>query len=68
MQHMDYVMPWNSASQYRLKFSAYKVDTMIAQAISLLDDLDEELNNYILQNKEWHGLHFPGLGKMMSDN
>ena len=29
-----------------------KVDTMIVQAISLLDDLNKELNNYIMQCRE----------------
>lgn len=34
-------------SRYKLKFSIEKVDTMIIQAISLLDDLDKEVNNYM---------------------
>uniref|UniRef100_G3RF34 NOSIC domain-containing protein n=1 Tax=Gorilla gorilla gorilla TaxID=9595 RepID=G3RF34_GORGO len=55
-------------SRYRLKFSADKVDTMIVQAISLLDDLDKELNNYIMRCREWYGWHFPELGKIISDN
>ena len=45
-----------------------KVDTMIVQAISLLDDLNKELNNYIMQCREWYGRHFPELGKIISDN
>uniref|UniRef100_A0A8D2B9V2 Nop domain-containing protein n=1 Tax=Sciurus vulgaris TaxID=55149 RepID=A0A8D2B9V2_SCIVU len=58
----------HSLSPYRLKFSADKVDTMIVQAISLLDDLDKELNNYIMRCREWYGWHFPELGKIISDN
>ncbi|KAF6115288.1 NOP58 ribonucleoprotein [Phyllostomus discolor] len=58
----------HSLSRYRLKFSADKVDTMIVQAISLLDDLDKELNNYIMRCREWYGWHFPELGKIISDN
>ena len=34
----------HSLSRYKLKFSPDKVDTMIVQAIGLLDDLDKELN------------------------
>uniref|UniRef100_A0A8D2JQJ8 Nop domain-containing protein n=1 Tax=Sciurus vulgaris TaxID=55149 RepID=A0A8D2JQJ8_SCIVU len=49
-------------------FSADKVDTMIVQAISLLDDLDKELNNYIMRCREWYGWHCPELGKIISDN
>lgn len=46
-------------SRYKLKFSAEKVDIMIIQAVSLLDDLDKEINNYIMRLKEWYGWHFP---------
>ena len=57
-----------SLSRYKLKFSPDKVDTMIVQAISLLDDLDKELNNYIMRCREWYGWHFPELGKIVTDN
>ena len=58
----------HSLSRYKLKFSPDKVDTMIVQAIGLLDDLDKELNNYIMRVREWYGLHFPELGKIVTDN
>jgi len=58
----------HSLSRYKLKFSPDKVDTMIVQAISLLDDLDKELNNYIMRCKEWYGWHFPELSKIVQDN
>ncbi|XP_042261122.1 nucleolar protein 58 [Thunnus albacares] len=58
----------HSLSRYKLKFSPDKVDTMIVQAISLLDDLDKELNNYIMRCREWYGWHFPELGKVIADN
>ncbi|KAK2170100.1 hypothetical protein LSH36_4g04025 [Paralvinella palmiformis] len=45
----------HSLSRYKLKFSPDKVDTMIVQAISLLDDLDKELNNYVMRAREWYG-------------
>uniref|UniRef100_A0A7N6F8F0 Nucleolar protein 58 n=1 Tax=Anabas testudineus TaxID=64144 RepID=A0A7N6F8F0_ANATE len=57
-----------SLSRYKLKFSPDKVDTMIVQAISLLDDLDKELNNYIMRCREWYGWHFPEIGKIITDN
>jgi len=41
---------------------------MIVQAISLLDDLDKETNNYIMRCKEWYGWHFPELAKIIQDN
>lgn len=55
-------------SRYKLKFSADKVDIMIIQAISLLDDLDKEINNYVMRLREWYGWHFPELGKVVTDN
>ncbi|XP_077514638.1 nop5 ribonucleoprotein [Amblyomma americanum] len=58
----------HSLSRYKLKFSPDKVDTMIIQAVSLLDDLDKELNNYIMRCKEWYGWHFPELSKVVTDN
>ncbi|CAL7933476.1 unnamed protein product [Xylocopa violacea] len=58
----------HSLSRYKLKFSPDKVDTMIIQAVCLLDDLDKELNNYVMRCREWYGWHFPELGKIITDN
>lgn len=55
-------------SRYTLKFSTEKVDIMIIQAIALLDDLDKEINNYMMRLREWFGWHFPELGKIVTDN
>lgn len=57
-----------SLSRYKLKFSPDKIDTMIIQAVCLLDDLDKELNNYVMRCREWYGWHFPELGKIITDN
>lgn len=43
----------HSLSRYKLKFSPDKIDTMIVQAQCLLDDLDKELNNYLMRAREW---------------
>ncbi|EKG11991.1 hypothetical protein MPH_10886 [Macrophomina phaseolina MS6] len=58
----------HSLSRHKLKFSTDKVDTMIIQAISLLDDLDKELNMYAMRVKEWYGWHFPEMAKIINDN
>ena len=55
-------------SRFKLKFSSDKIDMMIIHAVSLLDDLDKELNNYIMRCKEWYGWHFPELAKIVPDN
>jgi nucleolar protein 58 len=58
----------HTMSRYKLSFSTEKVDTMIIQAVSLLDDLDKELNNYAMRLKEWYSWHFPELAKIVTDN
>ncbi|KAK7977414.1 hypothetical protein PG988_004904 [Apiospora saccharicola] len=51
-----------------LKFSPDKVDVMIVNAISLMDNLDKELNNFFMRVKEWYGWHFPELDRIINDN
>ncbi|KAA1136633.1 Nucleolar protein 58 [Puccinia graminis f. sp. tritici] len=58
----------HSLSRFKLKYSTDKVDTMIVQAIALLDDLDKEVNIYAMRVKEWYGWHFPEMAKIISDN
>ena len=65
---------WNKA-----EFSRHKIEitcrsltevTIIVSLfiVALLDDLDKELNNYIMRCREWYGWHFPELGKIITDN
>lgn len=58
----------HSMSRHKLKFSADKVDSMIIQAVKMVDDLDKELNVYAMRTKEWYGWHFPELAKILNDN
>lgn len=44
--------------------SGQQVDTMIVQAIGLLDELDKEINTYAMRVKEWFGWHFPEMAKV----
>ena len=57
----------HSLSRYKLKFSPDKVDTMIIQAIGLLDELDKEINTYAMRVKEWYGWHYPEMAKIVTD-
>lgn len=57
----------HSLSRHKIKFSPDKVDTMIIQAIALLDELDKELNTYAMRVREWYGWHFPELVKIVTD-
>ena len=56
----------HSLSRYKLKFSPDKVDTMVVQAIGLLDELDKELNTYAMRVREWYGWHFPSSLKIIN--
>mmetsp|Transcript_16178 Transcript_16178/g.39418 ORF Transcript_16178/g.39418 Transcript_16178/m.39418 type:complete len:507 (+) Transcript_16178:187-1707(+) len=58
----------HSLGRHKLKFSPDKVDTMVVQAIGLLDELDKELNTYAMRVREWYGWHFPEMGKIVTDN
>merc|ERR1719182_940708 len=58
----------HALNRFKLKFSPDKVDTMIIQAVGLLDDLDKELNNFAMRLRELYGWHFPELGKIVTDN
>ena len=58
----------HSMCRYRLKFSVDKIDTMIVQAVNLLDDIDKELNNYAMRLREWYSWHFPELMRIITDN
>jgi nucleolar protein 58 len=58
----------HSMSRHKLKFSADKLDSMIIQAVKLLDDMDKELNVYAMRTKEWYGWHFPEMAKILNDN
>ncbi|KAL8271886.1 hypothetical protein Esti_004171 [Eimeria stiedai] len=58
----------HSLNRLKLRFSPEKLDTMIIQAVALLDDLDRELNNFAMRLKEWYGWHFPELAKIVTDN
>merc|ERR1712196_157831 len=58
----------HSLSRHKLKFSPDKVDTMVIQAIGLLDDLDKEINTYSMRIKEWYGWHFPEMSRIVNDN
>ena len=55
-------------SSFKIKFSPEKIDTMIIQAVNLLDDLDKEINIYSMRVREWYGWHFPEMTKHVVDH
>ncbi|XP_007465444.1 PREDICTED: nucleolar protein 56 [Lipotes vexillifer] len=58
----------HSYSRARVKFNVNRVDNMIIQSISLLDQLDKDINTFSMRVREWYGYHFPELVKIINDN
>uniref|UniRef100_A0A8K9XEC8 Nucleolar protein 58 n=1 Tax=Oncorhynchus mykiss TaxID=8022 RepID=A0A8K9XEC8_ONCMY len=57
-----------SAMSLGLAHSSVTGVTSVLICAALLDDLDKELNNYIMRCREWYGWHFPEVGKIITDN
>ncbi|KAL5016120.1 hypothetical protein ScPMuIL_005709 [Solemya velum] len=58
----------HSYSRAKVKFNVNRVDNMIIQSISLLDQLDKNINTFSMRIREWYSYHFPELVKIVSDN
>ncbi|KAJ2173803.1 Nucleolar protein 56 [Coemansia sp. RSA 551] len=55
-------------SRAKVKFNVNRSDNMIIQAISLLYQLDKDLNTFAMRVREWYGWHFPELAKIVTDH
>ncbi|XP_041368368.1 nucleolar protein 56-like [Gigantopelta aegis] len=58
----------HSYSRSKVKFNVNRVDNMIIQSISLLDQLDKDVNTFSMRIREWYSYHFPELMKIITDN
>ncbi|KAL8574230.1 snoRNP complex protein nop56 [Nucella lapillus] len=58
----------HSYSRAKVKFNVHRVDNMIIQSISLLDQLDKDINTFSMRIREWYSYHYPELVKIVSDN
>lgn len=52
-------------AKLRVKKAVEKRDLIIAQAIQTLDDLDKTINLFMNRIREWYGIHFPELDRML---
>jgi nucleolar protein 56 len=52
-------------AKLRVKGAAEKRDLVIAQAIQTLDDLDRTVNLFMGRLREWYGVHFPELDRLV---
>lgn len=58
----------HSYSRSKVKFNVHKSDNMIIQSISLLDQLDKDINTFVMRVREWYSWHFPELMKIVTDS
>jgi len=52
-------------TKLRVKKAGEKRDLMVAQAILSIDDLDKTTNLFMGRIREWYGLHFPELDRII---
>jgi len=52
-------------AKLRVKGAVEKRDLIIAQAIQTLDDLDKTVNLFMGRVREWYGIHFPELDRLL---
>lgn len=55
-------------SRLKIKRAGERRDLMIAQAIQSIVDLDKTINLFISRIREWYGVHFPELDRMIEKN
>ncbi|KAJ6222134.1 hypothetical protein RDWZM_000679 [Blomia tropicalis] len=57
-----------SYSRAKVKFNVNRADNMVIQSISLIDQLDKDINTFAMRLKEWYSYHFPELTKIVTDS
>jgi len=55
-------------SKVSVRKAAEKRDFLIVQAVQALDDLDKTLNLFAGRIREWYGLHFPELTRLINNH
>jgi len=52
-------------TKIRVRMAVEKRDLVVAQAIQTLDDVDKTVNLFMGRLREWYGLHFPELDRLL---
>jgi len=52
-------------AKLKVKGAVEKRDLIVAQAIQTLDDLDRTVNLFMGRTREWYGVHFPELDRLI---
>jgi nucleolar protein 56 len=70
IKNSEELVLWNrnvsmEIAKLRIKRAIKKRDSVIAQAIQTLDDLDRTVNLFMSRLREWYGVHFPELDRLV---
>ena len=52
-------------AKIKVKKTIEKRDLLVAQAVQMVDDLDKSLNLFMSRIREWFGLHYPELDRLL---
>jgi len=52
-------------AKMKVKMTVERRDLLVAQAVQAVDDLDKSLNVFMSRVREWFGLHYPELDRMV---
>jgi nucleolar protein 56 len=52
-------------AKMKVKTTVERRDLLVAQAVQTVDDLDKSLNIFMSRVREWFGLHYPELDRML---
>jgi len=52
-------------AKLKVKGAVEKRDLLVAQAIQTLDDVDKTINLFMSRLREWYGVHFPELDRLL---
>jgi nucleolar protein 56 len=52
-------------AKMKVKKTVEKRDMLVAQAVLSVDDMDKSLNLFMSRIREWYGLHFPELDRLL---
>merc|ERR1712137_3205 len=58
----------HSYSRNKMRLDPNRQDKPIINTISLLDNLDKNINTFAMRVREWYAWHFPELTKIVTDN
>ncbi|KAM3176523.1 hypothetical protein ACTXT7_006346 [Hymenolepis weldensis] len=54
-------------SRYKVLYNVNREDNLVMHTISLLDQMDKDINSFSMRIKEWFSYHFPELAKIVPE-